>query len=72
MKEEYSLYKYFKGEEKSPFDAAKEDAKNLFWGIESVHHNQMKNSGSDFHNSFIILLDYYIQRNKNVKKCLDG
>jgi len=25
--EEYSLYKYFKGEEKSPFDAAKEDAK---------------------------------------------
>ena len=70
MKEEYSLYKYFKGEEKSPFDAAKEDAKNLFWGIESVHHNQMKNSGSNFHNSFIILLDNYIQSNKNVKNAL--
>ena len=68
--EEYSLYKYFKGEEKSPFDAAKEDAKNLFWGIESVHHNQMKNSGSNFHNSFIILLDNYIQSNKNVKNAL--
>ena len=70
MKEEYSLYKYFKGEEKSPFDAAKEDAKNLFWGIENVHHNQMKNSGSNFHNSFIILLDNYIQQNKNVKNAL--
>ena len=70
MKEEYSLYKYFKGEEKSTFDTENEDAKNLFWGIERVHYNQMKNFGSDFHNTFIEYLDDYIQRNKNVSNAL--
>ena len=30
----------------------------------------MKNSGSNFHNSFIILLDDYIQRNRNEKNAL--
>jgi hypothetical protein len=70
MKEDYSLYKYYKGEENSPFDCEKEDSKNLFWGIERAHYNQMKKNGVEFQNIFFEYLNSYIQENSYDKNIM--
>ena len=69
MKEKYSLYKYFKGEKESPYDAENEDAKSLFWFIESIHFNHSQHD-NDFNKRMIESLDDYIQRNRNEKNAL--
>ena len=69
MKEKYSLYKYFKGDKESPYDAENEDAKSLFWFIESIHFNHSQHD-NDFNKRMIESLDDYIQRNRNEKNAL--
>lgn len=69
MEQNYELYKYFKGEEKSPFDHQKESSKDFFWYIESMHFESSKH-GNNFHNGLVNGLKGHIDNNKNKKNIL--
>lgn len=60
MTHDYSLYKYFNGEEKSPYAKENEDYRNLFWYIESIHFNNSQ-SHSEFHQKLIEELENYLE-----------
>ncbi|MBN2764902.1 MAG: hypothetical protein JXR27_00910 [Paludibacteraceae bacterium] len=60
MSHDYSLYKYFNGEEKPPYANENEDYRNLFWYIESIHFNNSQ-SNSEFHQKLIEELENYLE-----------
>ena len=66
MKQDYSLYKYFKGEEKAPTTNLNEDYKDLFWYIESIHYNQCQ-SNSKFHQNLIEELEKYLETTQSTE-----
>ena len=69
MKEYYALYKYFKGEEISPFDSVNERAKDLFWYIESVYYqNSLRNE--NLQKNLLKDLEDYLKQNPNEKNFL--
>lgn len=45
MKNDYSMYNYYKGEEENPFDAEKQNSEFMFWGYE-LHFDKLYNNGN--------------------------
>jgi hypothetical protein len=44
--ENYSMFRYFKGEEENPYDQVQQNAQYMFWGYETTFEHHF--TGSDF------------------------
>lgn len=66
MTQDYSLYRYFKGEENTPYAQENEDYKNLFWYIESIHFKNCQ-SNKEFQQKLIEDLENYLATSQTIE-----
>jgi hypothetical protein len=53
MKKDYSMFRFYKGEQENPFDQVKENAAHMFWFYESIFNSDfLKNESSDWYSFF--------------------
>ncbi len=67
---DYSMYRFFRGEEESPFDNETQNAQRMFWFYESCFERQfIKSGGSDKDKAAIF--DRWLNDNLFVEKLYD-